>query len=77
MGSQREEAQELDEDEYYIGDLIGMEVVLEDNTHFGTLKDVMETGANDVYVVELPDHQESTSPRQSRNASLTLIWKRM
>ena len=34
----REEAQELDEDEYYIGDLIGMEVVLEDNTHFGTLK---------------------------------------
>ena len=30
----REEAQELDEDEYYIGDLIGMEVVLEDNTQF-------------------------------------------
>ena len=58
----REEAQELDEDEYYIGDLIGMEVVLEDNTHFGTLKDVMETGANDVYVVELPDHQEVLLP---------------
>ena len=58
----REEAQELDEDEYYIGDLIGMEVVLEDNTHFGTLKDVMETGANDVYVVELPDHQEVLFP---------------
>ena len=49
----REEAQELDEDEYYIGDLIGMEVVLEDNTHFG---------ANDVYVVELPDHQEVLLP---------------
>ena len=58
----REEAQELDEDEYYIGDLIGMEVILEDNTHFGTLKDVMETGANDVYVVELPDHQEVLLP---------------
>ena len=58
----REEAQDLDEDEYYIGDLIGMEVVLEDNTHFGTLKDVMETGANDVYVVELPDHQEVLLP---------------
>ena len=58
----REEAQELDEDEYYIGDLIGMEVVLEGNTHFGTLKDVMETGANDVYVVELPDHQEVLLP---------------
>ena len=49
-------------EEYYIGDLIGMEVVLEDNTHFGTLKDVMETGANDVYVVELPDHQEVLLP---------------
>ena len=48
----REEAQELDEDEYYIADLIGMEVVLEDGSRFGTLKDVMETGANDVYVVE-------------------------
>ena len=58
----REEAQDLDEDEYYIGDLIGMEVVLEDNTHFGTLKDFMETGANDVYVVELPDHQEVLLP---------------
>ena len=55
-------AEELDEDEYYIGDLIGMEVVLENNTHFGTLKDVMETGANDVYVVELPDHQEVLLP---------------
>ena len=40
-----------------------MEVVLEDNSHFGTLKDVMETaGANDVYVVELPDHQEVLLP---------------
>ena len=30
----REEAQELDEDEYYIGDLIGMEVFTEEG-HFG------------------------------------------
>ena len=58
----REEAQDLDEDEYYIGDLIGMEVVLEDNTHFGTLKDVMETGANDVYVVETSDGEEILLP---------------
>ena len=58
----REEAQELDEDEYYIGDLIGMEVVLEDNTHFGTLKDVMETGANDVYVVETSEGEEILLP---------------
>lgn len=58
----REEAQELDEDEYYIGDLIGMEVVLEDGSRFGEMKDVMETGANDVYVVETADGQEVLLP---------------
>ena len=34
----REEAQELDEDEYYIADLLGMKVLLEDGSEFGTLK---------------------------------------
>lgn len=58
----REEAQPLEEDEYYIGDLIGMDVVLEDDTPFGTLKDVMETGANDVYVVETAQGQEVLLP---------------
>ena len=48
----REEAQELGEDEYYIADLQGLNVVLEDGTGFGTLRDVMETGANDVYIIE-------------------------
>lgn len=48
----RENAQPLGEDEYYIADLIGMEVYLEDGSHFGTLKDVMETGANDVYIIK-------------------------
>ena len=58
----RENAVSLEENEYYIADLIGMEVVLEDNTHFGTLKDVMETGANDVYVVETSDGEEILLP---------------
>lgn len=58
----REEAQELEEDEYYIGDLIGMDVLLEDGSKFGVLKDVMETGANDVYVVETTDGQEVLLP---------------
>lgn len=48
----REEGAELGDDEYYIADLIGMEVYLEDGTLYGTLKDVMETGANDVYIVK-------------------------
>lgn len=58
----REEAQELDEDEYYIGDLIGMEVLLEDGSKFGELKDVMETGANDVYIVETKEGEEVLLP---------------
>ena len=58
----REDAVDLDEDEYFIADMIGMKVCTEDGSEFGTLKDVMETGANDVYVVELPDHQEVLLP---------------
>ncbi|MDO5135065.1 MAG: ribosome maturation factor RimM [Eubacteriales bacterium] len=58
----REEAQELGQDEYYIGDLMGMEVRLEDGQRFGVLKDVLETGANDVYVVETPEGREVLLP---------------
>jgi len=58
----REEGADLGEDEYYIADLIGMEVCLENGEHFGTLKDVMETGANDVYIVERPDGKEVLLP---------------
>lgn len=58
----REEGQELGEDEYYIADLLGMEVLLEDGSPFGTLKDVMETGANDVYVVTRTDGSEVLLP---------------
>jgi 16S rRNA processing protein RimM len=58
----REDGQELDEDEYYIADLLGLTVLLEDGTEYGTLKDVMETGANDVYVVETKDGSEVLLP---------------
>ena len=58
----REEAQDLEEDEYYIADLIGMKVVTEDGTSVGILKDVMETGANDVYVVQDAQGKELLLP---------------
>ena len=58
----RDNAAELEEDEYYIGDLIGIRVI-EDNGHeLGTLKDVLETGANDVYIVEKTDGGELLIP---------------
>ena len=48
----RSEAIELEEGEYFIGDLVGCTVYLEDGTVYGTLKDVLRTGANDVYEIE-------------------------
>ena len=57
----REDAVPLDEDEYYIADLIGMEVFTEDR-HFGVVKDVMETGANEVYIIESDEHGEVLIP---------------
>ena len=58
----RVEAQELGEDEYYIADLQGLNVVLDDGTGFGTLRDVMETGANDVYIIDSNEHGEVLLP---------------
>ena len=58
----RDQAVELGEDEYYLADLIGMEVYLEDGSRFGTLTEVMETGANDVYCVETQEHGEVLLP---------------
>ena len=58
----RANAVKLKKDEYFIADMIGMQVFTEDGAEFGTLKDVMETGANDVYVIESPVHGEVLVP---------------
>ena len=57
----REDAVELEEDEFYIADLIGMKVVTEDE-ELGTLKDIMETGANDVYIIDTEKYGELLLP---------------
>lgn len=59
---EREDAVSLEENEYFIADMLGMVVVTEDGVHFGTLKDVMETGANDVYVIESRQYGEVLVP---------------
>ncbi|MDY3250735.1 MAG: ribosome maturation factor RimM [Candidatus Choladocola sp.] len=58
----RENAVKLRKNEYFIADLIGMTVSAEDGTCLGTLTDVMQTGANDVYVVKLEDGREVLIP---------------
>ena len=58
----RAQAVELKEDEYFITDLIGLTVVNEDEAVPSSVKDVLETGANDVYVVELTGGKELLLP---------------
>ncbi|MCI9336016.1 MAG: 16S rRNA processing protein RimM [Lachnospiraceae bacterium] len=58
----RSEAVRLQKDEYFIADLIGMSVRDEDGTEIGVLKDVLETGANDVYVITMSDGRELLLP---------------
>lgn len=49
----RENAVRLKRDEFFIADLIDMRVVQEDGSPLGMLRDVIATGANDVYEVAL------------------------
>lgn len=58
----REHAVELGENENFIADLIDMEVVTEEGKVLGTLTDVIETGANDVYAVKTPEGKEILLP---------------
>lgn len=58
----RSDAVRLEKDEYFVADLIGLTVRNEDGAEIGTLRDVMETGANDVYVIALSDGRELLLP---------------
>lgn len=59
----RDQAVPLGKDEYFIADLIGLKVIREENSQFlGELKEVLQTGANDVYAVEMEDGREVLFP---------------
>ena len=58
----REDAQPLEENEYYIGDLIGMEVLDEMDRRIGKIQDVLQSGANDVYVISREDKEDLLLP---------------
>ena len=48
----RENAIPLGENEYFIADLIGLHVISDDEEELGVIDDVLQTGANDVYIVK-------------------------
>lgn len=58
----RANAVRLRKDEYFIADLQGLAVIDEEENAFGTLRDVMETGANDVYIIDMRDGREVLIP---------------
>lgn len=57
-----DDAVPLGDDEIYLWQLIGMTVVDKDGTSLGTIKDVLETGANDVYIIESDQYGELLIP---------------
>lgn len=58
----REQAVKLEANENFIVDLIGLSVVTDEGEEFGILKDVLKTGANDVYVIQGKDEKEYLFP---------------
>lgn len=58
----RENAVRLGRDEYFIADLMGLRVLDEEEREIGILREVMETGANDVYAIDLEDGRELLLP---------------
>lgn len=58
----RDNAVELEEDEYFIADLIGLSVITDEGEELGELTYVLKTGANDVYEVTMSDGREVLIP---------------
>jgi 16S rRNA processing protein RimM len=54
----RSDAIKLAPGEYYCADLIGLAIVDEEGKELGTLTEILQTGANDVYEMTLKDSEE-------------------
>jgi 16S rRNA processing protein RimM len=57
-----ENAVPLEEDEFYFYELIGMTVRTDNGKTLGTISEVLETGANEVYIVDSPQYGEVLIP---------------
>ena len=58
----RKDAIELEEDTYFLVDLIGIEVFTESGENLGNIIDVFPTGSNDVYVVKNEEGKQVLLP---------------
>lgn len=53
----RAQVPELPENEFYHFEIIGAEVYTEDRRYLGTVRDILETGAHDVFIVRDADRE--------------------
>lgn len=53
---------ELEEDEFYLHEIIGCQVVTEDGEALGEIIEVLKPGANDVWVVKRPKQKDLLLP---------------
>ncbi len=53
----REDSKELDEEEFFISDMIGIKAMHINGEEIGVLKEVLKYSANDVYVIEGKDNE--------------------
>ena len=58
----RENAIELEEGEYFIADLLGMNVLTEENEELGKLEDIFNAGSSDIYVVKTDEGKQILLP---------------
>lgn len=58
----RENAIELEEGEYFIADLLGMNVLTEENEELGKLEDIFNAGSSDIYVVKTEEGKQILLP---------------
>ena len=58
----RKNAVPLRRDEYFVADLVGLRVIDDMDQELGVLTEVLQTGANDVYVVKMKDGREALIP---------------
>lgn len=58
----RENAVKLEENEYFIYDIIGSKVFTDDDKELGELTEILTTGANDVYIVTTAEGKELLLP---------------
>lgn len=68
-----EEAVPLEEEEFYLFQLIGLKVMTTGGCNLGRIRDIIETGANDVYIVDSPAYGEILIPATAETIVETSI----